>query len=84
MPVHDGPDRGRNPVLRDELEVNGSEHKSADARGRTADKSPVEPDTPGGPTRSVLPVHDGPDRGRNPVLRDELAVVVSQHVNDGY
>lgn len=44
--------------------------------GKPTDKSPVKPDTPGGPRRSVLAVHDESDRGRNRVLPDELAVVV--------
>jgi molybdate transport system substrate-binding protein len=39
-------------------------------------KSPVRPGTPGGSTRILLPVNDESDRGRKPVLRDELAVVV--------
>ena len=40
-------------------------------------KSPVKPASPGGTTRILLPVNDESDRGRKPVLRDELAVVAS-------
>jgi predicted Fe-Mo cluster-binding NifX family protein len=55
----------------------------------TADNSPAGASAPAGPARSVLPVHDEPDRGRwgdsnriapglAPVLRDELAAVVTE------
>ena len=45
--------------------------------GKPTAKSPVKPASPGGPTRILLPVNDESDRGRKPVLRDELAVVAS-------
>jgi outer membrane protein assembly factor BamA len=44
----------------------------------SAANSPVKSSAPAGPARNVLPVHDEPDRGRKPVLRDELAAVVTQ------
>ncbi|MBN1656403.1 MAG: hypothetical protein JXA30_21720, partial [Deltaproteobacteria bacterium] len=41
-----------------------------------AANSPVKPSAPAGPARMVLAVPDEPARGRQPVLRDELAAVV--------
>jgi hypothetical protein len=63
---------------------------SVQASNKSAANSPVKPSAPAGPVRSVLPVHDEPDRGRwgdsnriapgsGPVLRDELAVVETIH-----
>jgi hypothetical protein len=48
---------------------------------KPTDKSPVNPLSPGGTTRRVLPVRNEWDRGRKPVFRDELAVVVSTSAN---
>ncbi|MBN1653120.1 MAG: hypothetical protein JXA30_05020, partial [Deltaproteobacteria bacterium] len=45
---------------------------------KSAANSPVKPSAPAGPARMVLAVPDAPARGRKPVLRDELAVVVAK------
>jgi hypothetical protein len=49
--------------------------------GKPTDKLPVKPASPEVPTRILLPANDELDRGRKPVLRDELAVVASINVN---
>jgi hypothetical protein len=48
------------------------------ASNKSAANSPARASAPAGSARSVLPVHDEPDRGRKPVLRDELAAVVAK------
>jgi prevent-host-death family protein len=48
------------------------------ASNRSAANSPVKPSAHVGPARMVLAVPDEPARGRKPVLRDELAVVVAK------
>ncbi|MBN1654698.1 MAG: hypothetical protein JXA30_13085, partial [Deltaproteobacteria bacterium] len=45
---------------------------------KSAANSPVKPSAPAGPARMVLAVPDEPGRGRKPVLRNELAVVVAK------
>ncbi|MBN1656151.1 MAG: hypothetical protein JXA30_20450, partial [Deltaproteobacteria bacterium] len=45
---------------------------------KSAANSPVKPSAPAGPARMVLAIPDEPARGRKPVLRDELAVVVAK------
>ena len=55
----------------------GSRRLSVHALNKAAANSPVKPRAPAGPARIVLAVHDEPARGRKPVLRDELAAVVT-------
>jgi hypothetical protein len=56
--------------------ISGSAEGTVHGSEEPTDKSPVKPAAPGGPTRRVLPVRNESDRGRTPILRDELAVVV--------
>jgi RNA polymerase primary sigma factor len=51
---------------------------SVQASNTSAANSPAKPSAPGGPARMVLAVPDEPARGRKPVLRDEVAAVVTK------
>jgi pectate lyase len=52
-------------------------HVTIRAPVKSTVKSPVKSASSGGTTRRVLPVHNESNRGRKPILRDELAVVAS-------
>jgi hypothetical protein len=78
LPVHDPSDRGRNPVLRDELAIRDALASISSWYGtKRPSNRPENRRTPAGPWGSVLPVHDPSDRGGTAIIRDELAVVVS-------